>query len=315
MHTYAAFGTRLNSTIELPELVGAVGAAPHAWTLRVAENSSSLGGDLLGTEVVYGSILVRLLAQDGVLCLAFDDTGTFEVRPDERTITWYPGARRDGDAVRADILGRVLAVAVHAEGGLALHASAVSIGGRAIAFLGPKHAGKSTMAMSLVRQGARLLTDDMLGLRFDDRGVVQATPGVQRVRLWEDSSRVLHTSAASASGTKSTIDALPSHEVEGSDVPLDACYVLQPVGSAYAAVVRRDALTGTQAALSVVAFSKLGALLGGTESGVVLDRAARLARTTAFYVASVPRDLHQLDDVGNEFMRWHRGAASAGGGP
>ncbi len=71
--------------------------------------------------------------------------------------------------MRADLLGRVMALAAHADGRLTLHASAVSVAGRAVAFVGPKHAGKSTLALALVRKGARLLTDDTLVVRLQSR--------------------------------------------------------------------------------------------------------------------------------------------------
>jgi hypothetical protein len=308
---YAAFGTQLNSTIELPELPHAAATARDGWTLVVGDNTSIEKGDLLGTDVVYGSVAVRLFGADASFRLDFDDTGSFDIRPEHRTITWHPGARRDGDAVRADILGRVIAVAMHADGSLALHASAVAIEGQGVAFLGPKHAGKSTIAMSLVRRGARLLTDDTLAVHIDANGHPAASPGVHRVRLWDDSLRALGGTAQPTLGAKPTLDALPADSLQLSDVSLAACYVLAPVATAGDAPVRRDRLSARDAALACVGFSKLGVLLGGRESGVVLDRAARLARSTAFYVATVHRDLDRLDRVADEISGWHGATIAA----
>ena len=307
MHSYAAFGTQLISTVELPELVPAAPSAHPGWTLLTREIDAPPSERVLaGVDTVYGSIAVRLYSLASGFRLEFDDTGVFDVHPSDRTIRWYPGPRRDGAAVRAYLLGRVMAVAAHADGALALHASAVSIDGAAIAFLGPKHVGKSTIAMALVRRGARLLTDDTLVLRFATDGLAWATPGVQRVRLWEDSARALGATTRIALGAKPTTDALPAEQVEAADVPLSACYVVRPVVDSSPVVVTRNVLSSRQAALSCVSFSKLGALAGGDEGAIVLDRATRLTRSSAFYLASVHRDLGRLDTLADEILAWHR---------
>ena len=314
MHSYAAFGTQLSCTFELPELAPAPIVAGTGWTLRVSEKCPpSETGALLGVETVHESIRVRLFSNEGGFRLRFDDTGTFELHVRDRVIVWHPGHRRDAAAVRADVLGRVMAVAAHAEGGLVLHASAVSIDGRAVAFLGPKYAGKSTTAMALVRRGAQLLTDDTLVLRFDSDGV-RAMPGVHRVRLWEDSVRALKAAADVSLGAKPTVGQLPDEQLQRAEVPLDTCYVLRPSDMGSRETVSREALSPLHAALACVSFSKLGALTGGSEGPVVLERATRVARMAPFFAATVHRDLSRLDTLGDDVLRWHRPAASSGGG-
>jgi hypothetical protein len=242
--------------------------------------------------------------------LAFDDTGTFDVLRAERLIVWYPGPSESAAAVRADLLGRVIALAAHVDGALALHASAVSIDGRAIAFIGPKHAGKSTLALSLVQAGARLLTDDTLVVRLDVDGAAWASPGVQRVRLWDDSARALDVAAHGDAGAKPMIDHLAHTKLESMDVRLDACYVLQPAASdGTIAALRRERMSPVQATLTYVRFSKLGALAGGSEGAVVLDRAAALSAAVPVYAAHVPRDLTRLSAVAESFLAWQRGGA------
>jgi hypothetical protein len=312
VHTYTAFGTRLHSTFELPELVPAPPSPRSGWTLDVRENSAPPApGHVLGTDTVYGSITVRLSSTPDAFRLEFDDTGVFDVGRSRKTITWYPGQRRDGAAVRADLLGRVMAVAAHADGAVALHASAVSVDGSAIAFLGPKHAGKSTLAMALVRRGARLLTDDTLVVRFGADGLAWASPGVQRIRLWDDSARALGADMRTSLGAKPVTAALPPHQVELVDVPLSACYVIRPVAGAPNAVVGREPLSSRQAALACVSFSKLGSLVGREESAIVLDRAMLVSRAAAFYLATVHRDLARLDPLADEVLGWNRSVVAS----
>jgi len=75
-----------------------------------------------------------------------------------------------------------------------LHASAVAVGGRAIALLGPAGAGKSTTAAAFARLGHFTLSDDIVAL--EDRGdAFLAQPGHPRLCLWPESVRALYGSA------------------------------------------------------------------------------------------------------------------------
>jgi hypothetical protein len=308
---YRVFGYGLHSDIELPELSPASNSIPVEWEIHSAR--ASFVGDLgsaLGSEAVYDGVQVRAFSMGEVRRLVFDDSGTFEIRPRNRRITWFPGSRASMAAVRADLLGRVLALAAHTDGHLALHASAVAIDGLGIAFLGRKHAGKSTLAMALVRGGARLITDDTLVVRCDAGGSVLAAPGVQRVRLWQDSARALQADVEIAEGPKPTIRCLTRSERMLDSVPLAACYVIDGEGAGAAAVTRRR-LSHPAAAIAYVRCSKLGALMGGSESAAVLERAANLTRAVPVFAATVRRDLGALDALAASFIEWHTAHARA----
>ena len=302
---YRVFGYAIESPIELPELQPWAGREHVDWHIR-SSNQSFIGelGTALGTETVFDTVQVRAFGAGDVRTLVFDDTGTFQVRPRERSITWFPGPSATDVAVRADLLGRVLALAAHTDGHLALHASAVSIGDTAIGFLGPKHAGKSTLAMALVRAGARLITDDTLVVRLTKSGAV-AAPGVQHVRLWDDAARALGLEPVGTTGAKPALDCLTPDELTMADVPLAACYVLSTVGGAAASGVGRRRLSAPQAAVACVRFSKLGALTAGADAPAVLERAAVLTRLVPVIDATVTRDLGALDRLAASFVAWH----------
>ena len=305
--SYAAFGMRLECGFALPELAPSTASDCAVW--RVEERTGeppALAGSTLGIDTVYGSVGVRAVALTNALRLAFDDTGTFDVHAAERLIAWYPGPKPDPNAVRADLLGRVMALATHAVGGLALHASAVAIDDRAVAFVGAKHAGKSTLAMALVRGGARLITDDTLVLRFDERDDVWAAPGVQRVRLWDDSARALGAESRGSIGAKPTVEPLAAHQLQPTDIPLDSCYVLGSSDAIGGDRIHRLPLSPVRAAIACVGFSKLGNLAGGSEGAVLLDRAARLVRTVPVYAAQVRQGLDRLDETAAQVLAWHR---------
>ena len=306
MPAYRGFGYVIQSDIELSELPLAPDGVLVDWRIRTAPRS--FVGDLgiaIGSEPVYDGVHVRAFAAGDVRRLVFDDTGTFEIRPCDRLITWFPGASATIAAVRADILGRVIASAAHADGRFVLHASAVAMWGRAVALLGPKHAGKSTLAMALVHRGARLITDDTLVVHFDGRGTALAAPGVQQVRLWDDSARALNAATSRVAGAKPIVGGLTPADLMADDIPLVACYVLGVGDPGSSAPARRRRLSPPQAAIACVRFSKLGGLAGGVDAAAVLDHAAALARLVPVVSATVRRDLGALEQVAASFVAWH----------
>jgi hypothetical protein len=304
MRRYAAFGFTIESAIELPELEPATVGDTLDWRIRVAhEEPTVIAGASVGSDLVYGDVNVRAYASETALRIAFDDTGVFDISPSRREIVWYPGPRATDAAVHADVLGRVMALAAHADGHVTLHASAVSVAGRAVAIVGPKHAGKSTLALALVRQGARLITDDTLVLRLQG-GTAWAAPGVQRIRLWEDAARALGRPVSGHRGAKPIL-ALAPNDTEAAALPLAACYVLATSLEPNSAPVRRERLSPVHAALACVRFSKLGALGGGAVGAAVLDRAGTLTSAVPVFLATVRRDLARLDEVAERLMAWH----------
>lgn len=89
---------------------------------------------------------------------------------------WPPGM--------AEVLagGPVLALALAVSGRPCLHASAVSIGGHAVAFAGRSGAGKTTLAALACLAGADLVADDTLALALGG-AEVRCLPGSRELRL------------------------------------------------------------------------------------------------------------------------------------
>jgi hypothetical protein len=308
MHRYSVFGGCLSSELELPELA-ASGSEVSSWTLELAASDAiPTHGALIGGVSDQPCSVQLLRLEPTGFVLTHSCTGVFAVegRAGER-IRYAP---RDGaapDLVRGDVLGRVLALAMHIDGHLSLHASAVTLSQGAVAFLGPKGFGKSTLAAGLVRGGARFLTDDSLPVVVRDRVFVE--PGVQSLRLRGDSAgHLLDPQADVRTGIDGKLIAGPlaSARIATGPSPLVALYVLTPVVAApQGAAATRQRVSSWRAAMELVRHSKIGALLGGPEARLILERATSIASAVPLYALEISRDLDRLPEVVRQIVDWH----------
>ncbi len=89
--------------------------------------------------------------------------GHFLLSPDAHCLTCAPDPCPQ-EVWQRFLIGQVLPLAALVSGLEILHASAVVIDGRAVAFVGPSGAGKTSLALELCRNGAEFLADDVLAL-------------------------------------------------------------------------------------------------------------------------------------------------------
>ena len=305
MHRHAVFGRCLESEFRFPELRASAHPSP-AWSVSLAPpDEGANAGELLG-EGTETPCRVALYRVGGDLALRHSCTGTFRIADRGSRIVWH---RRRGATLergRADVLGRVLAVAMHEMGYLSLHASAVAIDGRAVAFLAPKGCGKSTLATAVASAGGRLVSDDTLPVWPGE--VPTVAEGIQRARLHGDAAvHLLERSRYSRAGRDGKhLSRLPAHQIWTGSAPLAALYVLAPNGTSGPPVsTERRLLPLRPAAMIVAGHAKVGALLGREMGGAMLSRAADLVRAVPVHELVLPWSLDVLHEVVAKLLLWH----------
>lgn len=193
------------------------------------------------SELEHGLPALRVWRrpEDGSHRFLYADSTQFVISGDGRIVrgSWPPKLTIDDAATY--LLGPIIGFLLRLRGIPCLHASAVALADKALAFVGPPGAGKSTLAAALAQRGALVLADDTVTLRQETaEGPFLVEPSYAHLRLWSDSARYLlgpdqPLPLLAPSWEKGYLDigteALPQAD---RPYPLAALYLLQPRSSA-----------------------------------------------------------------------------------
>ncbi len=175
------------------------------------------------------------------------------------------------------LLGPVLGILLRLRGVSCLHASAVALGERAVAFLGDAGAGKSTTAAAFAKRSHPVLSDDIVALvDLGDGFLVQ--PGYPCIRLWSDSVNFLFGSPNALPLLTPTWDKHfldlrdENYRFQQEPLPLGAIYVLDSEAR-YGPASSANAIAPPLEAIS--AADRLLTLIANTFANRFLDRAMR----------------------------------------
>lgn len=201
-HHYQLFGLRVASEVELPEAIPdeALTTSPD---VRIRLGRINLPPSCPGVDVI-----------DGALLLSIPDVGRYRVSDGSDILVDVLDSVPKQN-VRLYLLGSAMGALLHQRGLLPLHANAVEIDHRAVAFVGESGAGKSTLASWFHDRGYRVLSDDVCVVHGAERGLPKIYPAIMRVRMRRD--------ALLASG-RTPLEYDPSYsgdpEFDKFDVPL-----------------------------------------------------------------------------------------------
>lgn len=221
-HSFLLYGLTVQSAIDIPEA--------HQW------EPPEMPADLVirRGEILPKGALEKLKASpvvsrrpDGTLHMEFKRLGRYHVDPSRITFCPVPGVA--DDVPRLPLLGLVLSAVLVGRGLPVLHASALKIGNEAVAFIGDKGFGKSTMAATLWKRGHALISDDVVVLDAQKPFGWTVRPGPIGIKLWPDAIESLGIADVahyplSEGATKRILDTREWHASE--HIPLRRIYVL-----------------------------------------------------------------------------------------
>jgi len=167
---------------------------------------------------------------DGAFRIRYSDGVEFLIDADGRHIL----GRAPSDASLADVAcyltGPVLGFVLRQRGIVALHASAIEIGGQAFLFVGDARSGKSTTAAVLARMGHKVITEDIAALEVDEH-TVSVRGGCAEIALRPDTVAAMYGSPEalprfSDTWDKRRLDLAEAGTFAAGSVPIGGVYML-----------------------------------------------------------------------------------------
>jgi len=284
-HDHLLFGLKVRSDLMLPELAPANWVGEPDVRIRTDRIDHQGNGDSIST--VEGGNLLKI-----------EEAGRYLVRDGSEIIVDAEGGV-DARNVRLFLLGSAFGILLHQRGLLPLHANAVEVDGRAIAFMGPSGSGKSTLAAWFHDHDHAILADDVCVVDFDGEGQARAHAGIPRLRLWIDalyrsgrSAERLHRSYVEKASAQDKFDLPIDTGAPGRTLPLAAIFLLDR-GETFAIAP----LAGVDALTAVMENTYRGGWV--SEAGSAQDHwsaAVRLASSTPVFRVIRPWDADRIGE-------------------
>jgi hypothetical protein len=257
-------------------------------------------------------VAIRRGKGDGGSLITIDGIAEFNVSDGANIWVWTsPGASPRN--VRLYLLGSAMGLLIHQRGLLPLHANAVELDGKAIAFIGPSGSGKSTLAAWFHDNGYRVLADDVCVVRFGVEDAPSVCPGLPRLRLWKEALEASGRDARHFARSYAGDD-----EWDKFDVPLEhagAAHASTPLAAIYLLAEgdggRVERLSGVEAAEALFANTYRGRFVA--EAGnpkIHWESCVRLVRSTPIFRATRRWGLQWLEE-GTRRLLEHVGSLKA----
>lgn len=233
--------------------------------------------------------------------LRFEGLCEFDISSDLARMTWKRFGGSDPELISILAVGAVMAFRLMMTGHLVLHASAVHVRGRGLAFVGASGMGKSTMATLMCAGGATMLTDDVARIDLDsDR--VRLSPGPTESRLRPTAAPLveLFGTPGPVRTTRDGRTAVGLPAWTRGQVSLDAVVVPRPSREATELVL--TAVTPAQALIFLGHFPRLP---GWKDTEVLTEQFNRLAdlvERVPVYLATVPWGPPFSVETGNHLL-------------
>jgi hypothetical protein len=286
--TYALHGLTVRSDVPLDARPAAADSAAHVVEVRYGERRGIPDAIPNGRLIAHRQLPAgasSLVQQSGGYLLRAHALCEFQLNSGLSEITVHPDTDADPQ-LAALMIGGALATLLSLDGKCVLHASAVELGGRAVAFIGGSGTGKSTTAALCCAIGARLVSDDVLRVeRHANAGLCYV--GTRELRLRAGAAQL--ADMFPGVGRRSSIDqrtGVSPPTAAGETIPLAA--IVAPRRAPQRAELRVDRLPAPQALIELLRCPRT---TGWTTADSVrrdFGTLAELAEIVPVYLASLP---------------------------
>jgi hypothetical protein len=290
MYFYKAFGVCIKSEICIPQFINTENSQADV-SIRFGDVRSVLPGDMSDDRAIQINETESSFFWEGVGWYLARDGWEIVVEP-------YPGAEEQ--LIRLPLIGIVLAAVLQQRGMLVLHASAVSVGNRAVAFVGWKGAGKSTTAAMFYKRGHAVISDDIVALASTKTGKTEIVPGFPNFKLMpETAASILGDDPDSLSPVYTGAEKCyrsSSDNFLQERIPLKAVYALEEGTHLQATVLKpQEAITTLIANTYLARYGKQ--LLQNNHAITNLRQCSNIVNHVPVYRLQRPRSLYLLEDL------------------
>jgi hypothetical protein len=193
-------------------------------------------------------------------------------------------------ALILDFIGTLL----HQRGLFVLHASALLVGGGAVAFMGKSGLGKSTLALTLYLRGCPVISDDIISvdLAGDFPRVIPAYP---ELNVWPETLTALSNDPSSFDRVRPASEKriVPTSELfVQHPLPLRRIYLLTE-----GEITRIESLAPREATFALVEHSYRPELSEGSSPAIHLFQCAQLARIIPVRCVKIHRTPDSIDTL------------------
>jgi hypothetical protein len=188
MYTYSLYGLVVESNTEFPQLLEWDGqedkVPPADIHIEITEETS--------LQEKYASLLEK-----GVVHCFIDNGVWFHNQAGDFLIETIDGKTRmicekyadvDMGIARSFLMGNCIALAMTQRKKVVLHGSTLSFGDKTVLVCGDSGTGKSTTAMALIDEGAKLMADDISVIDIDSSGNAYAFPAFPEQKVCRDAA-------------------------------------------------------------------------------------------------------------------------------
>ncbi|WP_417798119.1 hypothetical protein [Terasakiella pusilla] len=181
---------RVSSELPLPEALPWQGNqdAPIDISIKLGPTPEHLIGSCGGSDI-------KEFNNKGDFLLKFDGVARYLIQNGTQ-VTVDPACDLERPDLRLLIQTKCLSVLAWQRGFIPFHGSVINIAGQTVALIGQSGIGKSSLAMSLVKRGHRLLSEETVVTyqNINDANRIYALPTLPNIRLWRDALQYLKLS-------------------------------------------------------------------------------------------------------------------------